>query len=57
MSVDTAGEIRTGVDLSGVEVIENPDFGEGCSSSIAAALDAIDPECDVLVLMLGDQPG
>ena len=30
---------------------------EGCSSSIAAALGAVDPRCEVLVLMLGDQPG
>ena len=34
-----------------------PSFGEGCSSSIAAALGAVDPRSDVLVLMLGDQPG
>jgi molybdenum cofactor cytidylyltransferase len=45
----------TGVD--GVTVVENPDFGEGCSSSIAAALGAVDPRASVLVLMLGDQPG
>jgi molybdenum cofactor cytidylyltransferase len=38
-------------------VVENPEFGEGCSSSIAAALGAVDERCDVLVLMLGDQPG
>jgi len=29
----------------------------GCSSSIAAALAVIDPRCELLVLMLGDQPG
>ena len=52
-----AGDVRATVDFSGVEVVENPDFGEGCSSSIAAALDAVDSRCDVLVLMLGDQPG
>jgi molybdenum cofactor cytidylyltransferase len=52
-----ADAIRAGVDLEGVEVVENPQFGEGCSSSIAAALTALDPRCDVLVLMLGDQPG
>jgi molybdenum cofactor cytidylyltransferase len=45
------------VDFSGVEVVENRAFGEGCSSSIAAALGAVDPSADVLVLMLGDQPG
>jgi molybdenum cofactor cytidylyltransferase len=52
-----AGQIRAGVDLSGAEIVENQDFGEGCSSSIAAALGAIDRDCEVLVLMLGDQPG
>ena len=52
-----AGEIRSTVGFDGVEVVENPEFGEGCSSSIAAALDAVDERCDVLVLMLGDQPG
>ena len=50
-------DVRAGVDLSGVEVVENRQFGEGCSSSIAAAVRAIDPQADVLVLMLGDQPG
>jgi len=50
-------DVRAGVDPSGVDVVENPRFGEGCSSSIAAALAAVDPRADVLVLMLGDQPG
>jgi molybdenum cofactor cytidylyltransferase len=45
------------VDLRGVEVVENRHFGEGCSSSIALALTAVDLRTEVLVLMLGDQPG
>lgn len=49
--------IRAAVDFSRVQVVENPGFGEGCSSSIAAALGAVHPSVDVLVLMLGDQPG
>ena len=53
----SADEIRGRVDLRGAEVVENRHFGEGCSSSIAAALSAVDPRADVLVLMLGDQPG
>lgn len=53
----SGAEVRRRVDLSGAEVVENPDYGEGCSSSIAVALDAVDPRADVLVLMLGDQPG
>ncbi len=52
-----ADEVRAAVDLSGTEVVVNDDYGEGCSSSIAAALAVVDPRCDLLVLMLGDQPG
>jgi molybdenum cofactor cytidylyltransferase len=52
-----AGAVRAGVDLRGAQVVVNEAYGEGCSSSIAAALAAVDPRCDVLVLMLGDQPG
>jgi molybdenum cofactor cytidylyltransferase len=52
-----AGAVREAVDLDGVEVVENDHFVAGCSSSIAVALDAVDPRCDVLVLLLGDQPG
>jgi molybdenum cofactor cytidylyltransferase len=52
-----ADEVRAAVDLSGTDVVENRSYGEGCSSSIAAALGALDPRTDVLVLMLGDQPG
>jgi molybdenum cofactor cytidylyltransferase len=49
--------VRRGVDLRGVEVVVNVAYGSGCSSSIAAALTAVDPRIDVLVLLLGDQPG
>ena len=52
-----ADDVRAGVDLAGAEVVVNDAYGEGCSSSIAAALGAVDPRCEVLVLMLGDQPG
>ncbi|HWI72497.1 MAG TPA: nucleotidyltransferase family protein [Baekduia sp.] len=52
-----ADEVRARVDLHGVEVVVNDAYGEGCSSSIAAALPALRPEIDVLVLLLGDQPG
>jgi molybdenum cofactor cytidylyltransferase len=52
-----AGEVREQVDFTGAEVVVNDAFGEGCSSSIAAALSAVNQRCDVLVLMLGDQPG
>src|SRR4051794_40538059 len=52
-----AEDVRAAVDLDGVQVVVNDAYGEGCSSSIAAALAAVDERCDVLVLMLGDQPG
>ncbi len=52
-----ASEVRARVDFSGVQVVENDAFGSGCSSSIAAAVGAVDQRTDVLVLMLGDQPG
>src|SRR5215216_7804417 len=52
-----AEDVRAGVDLGGAEVVVNDAYGEGCSSSIAAALAVVDERCDVLVLMLGDQPG
>jgi molybdenum cofactor cytidylyltransferase len=53
-----ADDVRESVDLAGTDVVVNDAYGTtGCSSSIAAALRAVDPRCDVLVLMLGDQPG
>jgi molybdenum cofactor cytidylyltransferase len=50
-------EVRQRVDLAGAQVVVNDAYGEGCSSSIAAALDVIDPASTAMVLMLGDQPG
>ena len=52
-----ADGVREQVDLSGAEVVVNESFGSGCSSSIAAALGALDERAGVLVLMLGDMPG
>jgi molybdenum cofactor cytidylyltransferase len=58
VAVGAAAEaVRGSVDLHGAKVIVNDAYGAGCSSSIAAALGALDPRCDVLVLLLGDQPG
>jgi len=50
-------DVRATVDLRDVDVVVNPGYGTGCSSSIAAALGTVDPRVDVLVLLLGDQPG
>ena len=52
-----ADAVRSTVDLTGADVVVNDAYGAGCSSSIAAALGVVDPRCDVLVLLLGDQPG
>lgn len=52
-----ADAVKAGVDLGGAQVVVNDAYGAGCSSSIAAALAVVDPRCDVLVLLLGDQPG
>lgn len=50
-------EVRATVDLSGFEVVVNDAPATGCSSSIAAAVPALAPATDVMVLVLGDQPG
>jgi molybdenum cofactor cytidylyltransferase len=50
-----ADEVRATVDLRDADVVVNDAYGAGCSSSIAAALKVV--RGDVLVLMLGDQPG
>ncbi|NVM96440.1 nucleotidyltransferase family protein [Arthrobacter wenxiniae] len=50
-------QVQRVVDTSGCTVVENPGYGEGCSSSIAAAIPSLHPDTGVLVLLLGDQPG
>jgi molybdenum cofactor cytidylyltransferase len=51
-----ADEVRERVDLAGVDVVLNPDFGDGCSTSVRSALGAVRDDADGVVLMLGDQP-
>jgi molybdenum cofactor cytidylyltransferase len=51
-----APQIRVQVDLRGAQIVENPEFGTGCGSSIRTALPAVDPRAAGLVLLLGDQP-
>jgi molybdenum cofactor cytidylyltransferase len=50
-------EVRTSVDLRDAEIVENPQYAQGCSSSISAAVREVDERADGLVLLLGDQPG
>src|SRR3954452_8407585 len=52
-----ASEVRDQVGLAGADVVVNEGYGEGCSSSIAAAMDVLDPRAGLLLLLLGDQPG
>lgn len=52
-----ADDVRAGVDLAGLEVVLNPDFGTGCASSIRSALSNVREDADGIVLLLGDQPG
>ncbi|MGO4190265.1 NTP transferase domain-containing protein [Arthrobacter sp. YAF17] len=51
-----AAEVQGTVDTTGCEIVLNPDFGEGCSSSVAAGIAALHPDTDAVVLLLGDQP-
>lgn len=52
-----APEVRTGIDFGVADLVENVHFTTGCSSSIVAALDRVEPGVEGLVLLLGDQPG
>lgn len=53
----SAEDIRRTVDTTGYDVVDNPAYGSGCSSSIAAAIPVLHPQTDILVLLLADQPG
>jgi molybdenum cofactor cytidylyltransferase len=52
-----AEEIRQRVDLEGLDVVVNPDFGDGCATSIRTALARVRDDAAGVVLLLGDQPG
>jgi molybdenum cofactor cytidylyltransferase len=52
-----ADEIRQRVDLDGLDVVLNPDFGDGCATSIRTALARVRDDAAGVVLLLGDQPG
>ncbi|HEX3222738.1 MAG TPA: nucleotidyltransferase family protein [Nocardioides sp.] len=52
-----ADEVQARIDLSDLDVAVNPDFGEGCATSIRSGLDHVHPAMHGLVLLLGDQPG
>ena len=50
-----ADEVRAGVDLSEVEVVVNPDWASGQSSSLRAGVRALG-DVDAAVVTLGDMP-
>ena len=51
-----ADEIRAEVDFGAARVVENPVFGEGCSSSYRAGIAALNPESAAMMIILGDRP-
>ena len=52
-----AKEIREQVDFGAARVVENPVFGEGCSSSYRAGISALNSESAAIMIILGDRPG
>ena len=51
-----ADEIREQVNFGASRVVENPIFGEGCSSSYRAGIGAINPASTAIMIILGDRP-
>ena len=51
-----ADQVRKQIDFGAARVVENPVFGEGCSSSYRAGLGAINPESSAIMIILGDRP-
>lgn len=52
-----ADHLREQVDFGTARVVENPVFGEGCSSSYRAGIGALNPESAAIMIILGDLPG
>src|ERR1700752_119865 len=52
-----AEEVRERVDFGTARVVENPIFGEGCSSSYHAGIGALASESAAIMIILGDLPG
>ena len=52
-----AEQVREQVDFGGACAVENPVFGEGCSSSYRAGIGAINSESKAIMIILGDRPG
>ena len=52
-----ANQVREQVDFGAARIIENPVFGEGCSSSYRAGIGALNSESTAIMIILGDLPG
>lgn len=52
-----ADQVRDCVDFGTARVVENPVFGEGCSSSYRAGIGALNSESAAIMIILGDLPG
>jgi len=52
-----AEQVQARVDLTCTEPVLNPDFGDGCATSIRSALAHVRDDTEGIVLLLGDQPG
>jgi molybdenum cofactor cytidylyltransferase len=50
-------EVRNQVSFGSARVVENPDYGRGCSASYNAGIAALNPQSSGLMILLGDQPG
>lgn len=51
-----ADQLREQVDFGMARVVENPIFGEGCSSSYRAGIGAINRQSSAIMIILGDRP-
>lgn len=51
-----ADRLRAELDGTGVQIVENPDWALGLSTSIHAGIEAAGEEADAVILMLADQP-
>ena len=50
-------KVREQVDFGRARVVENPVFGEGCSSSYRTGIGALNSESAAIMIILGDLPG
>jgi len=52
-----ADQVRAQADFGAARVVENPVFGEGCSSSYRAGIEALNDNSVAIMIILGDLPG